>query len=55
MHQFPNILRTTVIGCEAKHELSKMFAGVNSGCEIGVFLPVISRVVNSGSAAIPLL
>ena len=37
MHPSPNILRTTVVGCETKDELSKQFAGVNSGCKIEVF------------------
>jgi len=34
----PNILRTNVIGCEAKYELTKnqSLRGI-SGCEIGVF------------------
>jgi len=34
----PQYLRTTVIRCEAKYELTKIgFAGGHLGCEIGVF------------------
>jgi len=39
MHPNSYVLGTAVIGCEAKHELSKKgFAGGNSGCEISVFV-----------------
>ena len=38
MHPPPYILRTTVIGCEAKHELTKKrFSEGISGGEIEVF------------------